>query len=289
MTRQYKVADHLFELTYRDDCPLWNELGNYEPFEVKEKDGKPLFSVTIVDELAASDKTPLLVGCVEPGMPRLDLFAEGNGYWIEMAPLEQSPACGFLRMSPDCSKAELKISESGKFCVDNALMLIYTFSTSCMQTLEMHSSVVMHEGKGFMFLGKSGAGKSTHSRMWMENIPGCVLLNDDNPIIRISANGEVRVYGSPWSGKTRCYKNISAPVAGLASIVQAPGNAIKKLSPVEAYVILSASVSGFRADKKMSDGLFETMEKLISSVGFYELQCLPDAEAAELCKETLSK
>ncbi len=52
-----------------------------------------------------------------------------------------------------------------------------------------------------MFLGESGTGKSTHSRMWLENIEGSTLLNDDAPAVRISADGTT-AYGTPWSGKT---------------------------------------------------------------------------------------
>ena len=65
-------------------------------------------------------------------------------------------------------------------------------------------------------MGKSGTGKSTHSRLWLENVPGATLLNDDNPIVRLTLVGAI-VYGSPWSGKTPCYKNESAPLAGVCN------------------------------------------------------------------------
>lgn len=289
MTKRYKVADHLFELTMADDCPLWKELGNYAPFEVGDGGGDVIFSLGLVSNLSAGDKTPLLVNSVEPGMPRMDLFADGEGFWLEMAPLDRQPACGFLKLNAECTRAELMSTGSEKFCLDNALMIVYAFRTACLKTLEMHSSVVLHDGKGYMFLGKSGAGKSTHSRMWLENVPDCELMNDDNPVVRIFGDGEVRVYGSPWSGKTPCYKNVSAPVGALVNIVKAPRNAIRRMSSIEAYVILSASVSGFRPDRKMADGLFETMNELISSVAFHELECLPDAGAALLCEEKTSR
>ncbi|MCQ2183412.1 MAG: hypothetical protein MJY89_08450 [Bacteroidales bacterium] len=289
MTKRFRVAGHLFELTMEDSCPLWKELGNYAPFEVRDEGEEVIFSLSLVESLAAHDRTPLLVDTGEPGMPGLDLYSEDDGFWLEMAPVKGQPVCGLLRMNAACTSAELMSMDAGKFCIDNALMLVYAFRTACLGTLEMHSSVIMHGGMGYMFLGKSGAGKSTHSRMWLENIGDCELMNDDNPIIRIYENGDVMVYGSPWSGKTPCYKNVVAPVGGLVSIVQAPQNSIRKMSPVEAYVILSASVSGFRSDRKMADGLFETMNKLIVSVGFYELECLPDAAAAQLCKENISK
>jgi hypothetical protein len=34
-------------------------------------------------------------------------------------------------------------------------------------------------------LGKSGTGKSTHSRLWLDYVEGSELLNDDNPVVRI--------------------------------------------------------------------------------------------------------
>ena len=81
----------------------------------------------------------------------------------------------------------------------------------------IHSSVIVAEGRGVLFLGESGTGKSTHTRLWRESIEGAKLLNDDSPIVRI-VDGEVRVYGSPWSGKTPCYKNEVYPMAGLCRL-----------------------------------------------------------------------
>ena len=57
-----------------------------------------------------------------------------------------------------------------------------------------------------MLLGKSGTGKSTHSRLWLKYIPDTKLLNDDNPAVRIMDNNTIMIYGTPWSGKTPCYK-----------------------------------------------------------------------------------
>ena len=44
--------------------------------------------------------------------------------------------------------------------------------------------VLFIRGKRFLFLGESGTGKSTHTRLWRENIAGSKLLNDDSPIVR---------------------------------------------------------------------------------------------------------
>ena len=94
---------------------------------------------------------------------------------------------------------------------------MYAFRTATLGTLEMHASVIAHEGRGYLFLAKSGTGKSTQSRMWLRCIEGAKLLNDDNPAIRI-ADGRPLVFGTPWSGKTPCWRNLSVPVKALVRL-----------------------------------------------------------------------
>lgn len=88
------------------------------------------------------------------------------------------------------------------------------------KTIKMHASVIEKGGKALVFLGKSGTGKSTHSRLWQEFVPGCQLLNDDEPIIRVMEDGSARVFGAPWSGSTACYKNACAQVSSFVRLYQ---------------------------------------------------------------------
>lgn len=69
--------------------------------------------------------------------------------------------------------------------LNSALMLIMAFAGSRKQTLLIHASLVRCDGYGYAFIAKSGTGKSTQVSMWLRYIPGCDLMNDDNPIVRI--------------------------------------------------------------------------------------------------------
>ena len=151
-----------------------------------------------------------------------------------------------------------------------------------------HGSAICLDGEAYIFTAESGTGKSTHSQLWIKNIEGCSLLNDDNPILRVMENGEIRVFGSPWSGKTPCYKNDNVPVGAFVNLRQAKKNAIRRLSLPEAYAAMCMSFSGYRFIREMADGLHATNEKVVSTVPFYLLECLPDAEAAWLCHDTVS-
>ena len=115
------------------------------------------------------------------------------------------------------------------------------------------------------------------------------MLNDDNPVMRVMDDGEVRVFGSPWSGKTPCYHNVDVPVGAIVNLHQAKKNTIRRLSLVEAYAAMYVSFSGYRFIKEMADGLHATNEKVVSSVPCFALDCLPNAEAAWLCHKTVAQ
>ena len=161
---------------------------------------------------------------------------------------------------------------------------MYALATSNLQTALFHSSVVSCDGYAYMFLGKSGTGKSTHSGLWLKHISGTELVNDDNPVVRDGV-----VYGSPWSGKTPCYRNVSYPIGGIVMLSQAPYNKIRRLSGIEAYVDLAESVGGKIWDSRIAEGLHQAENKLASTVPMWHLECLPDEAAARLCYDTITR
>ena len=300
MTKYYTVAGHNFSFTMQDDCPIWGGLSNYAPFEVEKPAAKPVFALEFVYSMERMQKTPVYVEkAEEPDQPRIEIFhrtpceadPQGRQWIIEMAPVQGMDICARLVASPDFSSARLAVAHSkvGEFAINNSMMILYAFTTASKGTLEMHSSVIKRGGYGYMFLGKSGTGKSTHSSLWLKYLEGSELLNDDNPILRIGEDGVARVYGSPWSGKTPCYKNDSAPVGAIVRLNQYPENRIARNSIVEAYAAVYPSCSGFRAVKEMADGMHSTIEKVVLSVPCYTLDCLPDEAAARLSCETISR
>lgn len=118
--------------------------------------------------------------------------------------------------------------------------------------------------------------------MWLRRFSNADLLNDDNPVVRLEEDG-VWVYGTPWSGKTPCYKNSRVPLAGIVNLSQAPQNKIRPIKGIEAYMALVVSISGMRWDKKVADGLHATENRLAQEVKMFHLECLPDENAAEVC------
>ena len=59
------------------------------------------------------------------------------------------------------------------------------------------------------------------------------------------------------------------------------------MSPVESLAQLLPAASSMKWDKRVYLGVCDSLSQLISKVGIYELGCLPDADAARLCYETV--
>ena len=279
----YKVAGHVFALDTNGHDGAVDKLQQYDPFQTAPTDDT-VFRLQIVDTPLASEDyqeemrqqdegQEIVVGHLASGDPYFE-------FWLG------TKRASVLVTSPDYSAAKIFIEGSWLFGVNNAIMVLYALTTANRKTLLFHSSVVSYQGRGYMFLGHSGTGKSTHSSLWLKHIEGTELVNDDNPVVRICDNNEVRVYGSPWSGKTPCYRNVDYPVGALVKLDQAPYNDIQRLKGLKAYAVVMASVSGKRWDSRLADGLHETENLIASLVPVWHLDCLPDEAAARLCCET---
>lgn len=295
---RYCVAGHSFQVESSNEM-LLAQMTNYEPFGItQELDTEPIFALKVEQNGLLSMEQREVYPHVftdnsEDDMPRVEVYRSLEKEWlIRISQIATSPICCELVCDADFTRGMLHIDadcQDVRFCIDNGLMLMYAFRTAPLMTLEMHAAVVVKkeargdEAKGYLFLGHSGTGKSTHARQWLAAFEDAWLLNDDNPILRVMDNGDVYVYGSPWSGKTPCYKNESALVGGIVKLSQAPENKIQTISLPQAYAYMLSSASGLKMEQTMADNMFETIKHIITHIPCYHLACLPNEEAAKVC------
>ena len=200
-------------------------------------------------------------------------------------PLVLDMETGSSLVNCTCGPASALSPDNLKF----ALWMAFAFVAIPKQTVALHSSVIIYNNCAILFLGESGTGKSTHTKLWLEHISGSRLLNDDSPVVRIEINGTDQlvpfVYGSPWSGKGRCHLNERYPVAAFVRLQQHPVNKIAKLSKLEAFGALYPSFPpAFLKDDYFEEQICGIISTIIMTTPVYRLQCLPDSTAAELVK-----
>lgn len=143
-----------------------------------------------------------------------------------------------------------------------------------------HSAVVEFENNGYVFTGKSGAGKSTHAALWEKYMPSAVIINGDKPLIKPEDDG-VYAYSTPWCGKEMKQKNKSVRVVGVCFIEQAKENSIVKLSPTQVIGrIFNQTV--YMKDPILNEQLMGLIDRFVTDVPFYLLKCDMSEEAVKM-------
>lgn len=282
MKKDYLIAGHRIRIEGNE---AWmnavTSLEGFKPFEV-EVEGEPLAIFTLTDVPAPAPTEVQYESEVDQIVDRFGRYE--NGYLFVMNP----PVGGTLSLwKENGSNVVYFNGQLMPRLVRFALWIAYGLVTMPHQTVAIHTSVIEYKGRTVLFLGESGTGKSTHTRLWRENIEGAVLLNDDSPMLRI-IDGKPWMFGSPWSGKTPCYKQESYPLAACVRLSQAPYNKIQRLSIPQAYAALHPSCPpDFAYDDALYDYISETIGEVLAQVPLYHLACLPDADAARLSCQTV--
>lgn len=291
----FRVADVLFRTTFTDIADARPFLPSYAPFYVdanpEEANESLLFHLTIGQGQADLSPEGEEVGQFDCGGINHSIHRIADGYKIIVSDINGDPACALLAQHrfAVCRATLFGTTSQQTFGLNNALMIAFAFAGAHSGILLMHSSVTFNAGKAYLFLGKSGTGKSTHSALWRTYIPGSDLLNDDNPAIRTDHEGKIIVYGTPWSGKTPCYRNLSFPVGAVVSLEQAPHNRIRREPPVKAFATILSSCSTMIWDKPSYDAILSSASRFAATCPVFHLQCLPDQEAAVVCHRAISK
>lgn len=290
---EYCIAEHNIKVVFTANDRNSPELiASFEPFRTKGSNDDFLFTLHVDDTLKPITKEH---------RERIDTFDTGNGdtivdqldnggYQYILKDIEGRSCC-LLQTNKDFSEGVCALNGNEQmrhFGLNNALMMLYAFRSSFFHTLLIHASLVRNNGYGYAFIAKSGTGKSTHTQLWLKHIPGSDLMNDDNPIVRV-IDGRTFIYGSPWSGKTPCYRDVKAPLGAITQITRAKSNSIERLSPTIAFTYILPACSTMKWDKAVFRNTYDTVIKVIETSQYvYVLHCLPDKEAAEVSFNTLS-
>ena len=268
-------------------------LRGFKPFATELIDGEAECTIRFVDTIdvvGLGELRTLSESYIADSDSDSAFYATRGGflYSILSRGENQQPALFYIDSATNSVVTDIKPSDSISLAVLRFGIWVM-FGTVLLKhnAVAIHSSVIVADNRGVLFLGESGTGKSTHTRLWRENIDGARLLNDDSPIVRI-VNEEVRVYGSPWSGKTPCYKNEVYPMAGLCRLSQAPHNRITRLSHLMAIgALLPSCPPIFAHDSRLQDMICAIVGDIVRGTKVYHLECLPNKEASELSYTTI--
>ncbi len=142
----------------------------------------------------------------------------------------------------------------------------------------LHASAVLYKGGVYLFSAPSGIGKSTHAKLWVKNIEGAKIINDDKPAIRI-INGIPYVYGTPWCGSGYERLNAKGVAKALYFIRRNSFNHVKPMDKSKTPYLLFESM--MRPDDSQGmDALFSSLQTFLNTVPVLSLDCNLQDDAA---------
>jgi len=173
--------------------------------------------------------------------------------------------------------------------------LLITHYLSLGHGIELHGcGMVRGDGESFLFVGHSGAGKSTTARLWKRHVP-VKVLSDDRIIVRrasvdaAKSDGQGQecpaytfsMHGTPWHGEAAFASPGRAPLRRIFILQHGSGNRIERLSPSAAVgELLARSFTPFY-QSRFVDPVLALLEEMVESVPCYRFQFVPDQSAVE--------
>jgi hypothetical protein len=244
--------------------------------------------ISLVDKLRVPTREPLFAS---GGL--WTLFAEDGGYRLN-----------FLRSFPgeapyktawfdeEFRRGELQLSREFfntreavypmEYPLDEVLMIHHLTSAkgACGRGIEVHAlGVVDDAGCGHLFLGHSGAGKSTSARLWQMRT-GVRILSDDRIILR-RREGQLWMYGTPWHGDAGIASPHAAPLTNVYVLEQAPRNELVKMPrSIAAAEIFARSFVPRHCPEALQFAL-QFIEQLCGELPCQTFRFLPNQSAVE--------
>lgn len=153
--------------------------------------------------------------------------------------------------------------------------------------LSLHAACVDADGCAYAFTGKSGMGKSTRARAWIDAL-GAEWISGDRPAIRLTENGS-NACGVPWDGKEQIYRDVEMPLRCIMEVRRSPANYIRRLSEEQAIRVLAQQSSIPMWDTDAAARALNNVQELARRTPVYRVFCGPDAGDARVIYDILTK
>jgi hypothetical protein len=143
----------------------------------------------------------------------------------------------------------------------------------------LHGCGIEKDGEGILFIGESGAGKSTMANLWNAD-GGIEILSDDRIIVRKSGEN-FRMYGTPWHGEAQFVSPRGVNLKKMFFLRHAGQNEIHSLNGIESVQqLLKCSFPPFWDAKGMNFTL-DLFSEMATAVPCYQLGFKPDRSAID--------
>ena len=132
------------------------------------------------------------------------------------------------------------------------------------QRYVLHGAAIEYLGFGYVLSGPSGIGKTTLSKLLLQNEKDMILINDDKAVIYL-ADGEFKIASLPWSGINHININKVIPLKNITFLQHSKSNTFIEIAEIEKQKLLLKNIAK-PSDKKVVDSLLDFMSLLTKNI-----------------------
>jgi hypothetical protein len=149
--------------------------------------------------------------------------------------------------------------------------------------IEIHGCGILdRSGEGYLFVGQSGAGKTTMARLWIEE-GGATVLSDDRLVLR-SQGDRIQMYGTPWHGEAPLASPRSVPLSHIFFLRHAAAHALVPVKRADAAAqLFASSFPPFHSPTALEFTL-NMLERIVCHVPSDRLCFAPDQTVIDLIR-----
>ncbi len=281
-----RIAGRLFHLHASDPESAFDLPGIYDPFlEASPSTGDHVAGSYRIHAHEAWQPTPI------QGIPlwRSDIWdlgknADDDRLTLSIHTADERPAVPVASVSRDFAAADLRQTVGRKaepsahglnYPTDQVILMTRLLLTGA---LVLHAAGIVYEGKGYLFFGPSGAGKTTISRLWARS--GASLINDDRVAV-YRDKGVWTVTATPWHGEDPRVHNIHVPLHGVYHLIQDDVNDIHPVPSAHMLARLTSCAMIPFYNGEAVDEAMAMLESLLVSVPAGDLSFTPDRRVVD--------
>jgi hypothetical protein len=220
------------------------------------------------------------------------LYSCNNQYHFSfMSPLLGSQPYKIASFNEDFSRCHISINRNCyrtdqvdplEYPLDE-LLIVHLLSQKL--GVEVHACGVIDSFRnGILFVGQSGAGKTTMAGL-MKKQPQIKILSDDRIILR-AENSKIWMYGTPWHGEARYAAPEKVELKKIFFLKQNLKNEALPLNQADAVARFFSCSFPLFYDSSAVDFMLSFFEETVSRVSAFELQFMNNDEIIEFINQS---
>lgn len=164
---------------------------------------------------------------------------------------------------------------------------IFSYAVLNHNACVLHGVVMEHDGRGILVAAASGAGKSTHTRMWRDN-ENALIINGDRCLCR-KIDNKWYAYGMPWAGSSGEYINRRVIITAIVALKRGEQNETRRMSVFESAIYLMQRVFAPKWRCEMQTAALDLTQNIAEIIPVIELKCRPDLDSVATLKKAIDE